>query len=171
MEFNVISGLPDGLPIGKILKWSGIGLGAFFALGVIGLMLPEEDMGSDPCEGLYGDDLLLCVNEVWGGPDPDPEAVIDLKPEITPSPPPPPPPPPGRPQGELPSPLPPEPPLPQGPPLALGGSSPFPLLSFQGIAPPFGHTRSLAFYVPGAYLRSIGPFIKDIAHVLGQERA
>ena len=85
--------------------------------------------------------------------------------------PPPWPPPPGRPQGEPPSPLPPEPPLPHGPPLALGGSSPFPLLSFQGIAPPFGHTRCLAFYLPRAYLRSKGPFIKDIAHVLGQERA
>ncbi|MEM6651942.1 MAG: serine/threonine-protein kinase [Pseudomonadota bacterium] len=93
VDFNVMSGLPDGLPIGKILKWSGIGLGALFALGVIGMMLPEEDTSYDPCEGLYGDNLMLCVEEAWGGPDPDPEPVIELKPEITPSPPPPPPPP------------------------------------------------------------------------------
>ena len=75
------------LPVTQILKWSGIGVGAFVALGVVGMMLPSED---NPCDGLTGQDRSLCLGETWNTPP----IVRNDDPEIPIGPPPPPPPPP-----------------------------------------------------------------------------
>lgn len=62
-----------------VLKWSAIALGAFVFLGIIGMMLPDEERPIDPCEGLYGQERAYCRGEIqpepYVPPDPVPEPV------------------------------------------------------------------------------------------------
>lgn len=72
MDFNKTSGGTNDLPVAKILKWSGVAVGAVAALGVIGMMVSQPDISSDPCDGLFGEDRAFCLGETWNPPGPQP---------------------------------------------------------------------------------------------------
>nr|WP_070959212.1 protein kinase [Hyphomonas sp. Mor2] len=72
MNFNKPSGPTSDIPVAKILKWSGVALGGVLALGVIGMMIPDDGGMTDPCDGLFGQERALCLGEVWDDPVPDP---------------------------------------------------------------------------------------------------
>lgn len=66
----------DGFPSGKIMKWSGIAIGTFVALGVVGMMLPGEETTSGICDDLFGADRADCLGEVWIEPEVTPEPIV-----------------------------------------------------------------------------------------------
>lgn len=86
VDFRKASKPTADLPVGKILKWSGIAAAVVLVLGVVGMMIPEPDIGPGPCDGLFGEDRALCLGEPWITPDPDPEPDPDPDPDPDPRP-------------------------------------------------------------------------------------
>lgn len=81
IDFDDGSDESDKIPVAKILKWSGIALGGFMVLGIIGMMIPEGGEGTNPCDGLFGEERALCMGEVWDNPDPEPRPDPDPDPD------------------------------------------------------------------------------------------
>lgn len=84
VDFNKSSAAPTDIPIGKILKWSGVAAAAVLVLGLIGMMIPETEIEPGPCDGLFGEDRALCLGETWIKPErvpgttPRPTTLSDL---------------------------------------------------------------------------------------------